>query len=169
MTQPVPDWITELARDADREGAVVRLGTRFLAATDAERAAVYEGWPFGAKWPYPKLLRLACGNGEKFSPRERIVASLVLDSLEGVFGTREHLIALSAKYRSCELAGLSPVAVFESVGAVLLDSHSKALSSFLRRTPDQRATSAFGLVETLNPDGEIEIILRPLDEPCSSS
>ena len=152
-----PDWLRDLAADPDRQGAAVRLGAEFLAAPAAERAVVAAGWDFGVPWPYPRASRLACVTGERFSPRERIVSSLVLDSLYGEFGKREHLISLSHTLRSCELVGLSPAEVLHSVGEALPDAHAALLLSFLGRPPEQRAAAIFGLVEIPNDDGEIEI------------
>lgn len=160
MRNPHSEWLDKLIASTDREAAFAALGPLFLAATDAERIEVYNGWDFGVHWPYPTPSRLGCSKGERSPPRDRIISSLVLDSLVGAFGTREHLIALSETYRSCELAGLSPAQVFESVAGVLPIAHAEILISFLRRTPEQRAPSAFGLVETVNADGEVEIHLR---------
>jgi len=153
----LPAWMPALVMDRNRGRAAAALGPSFLRATGEERSAVAAGWSFGATWPYPDPARLACRTGETTSPLERIVSSLVLDSLENIFGTREHLIALSATYRSCELAGLSPSDVFSSVAAVLPASHADALRAFLRRQPEDRSLGAFGLVERTNEDGEYEI------------
>ncbi len=152
-----PPWLRDLARDSNRVRAAAALGTAFVNATPDERLLVIAGWDFGVEWPYPDPTRLACRIGEAAPPLERIVSSLVLDSLEHVFGTREHLIALSATYRSCELAGLSPTDVFSSVAAVLPEDHADELRAFLRRTAEDRSLTAFGLVERVNATGEREI------------
>lgn len=114
-----PDWLRGLARQSDRAAAVVELARLFISALVPQREAVAAGWPFGAEWPYPNPARLGCKSGETIPARDRIVASLVLDYLEGVFGSREHLIAVSATYRACELAGLEPATVFEEVAEAL--------------------------------------------------
>lgn len=150
-------WIRKLKEEANRQSAAAALGPAFLMATAKERMAVVKGWDFGVEWPYPAPARLACRKGEDTSPRDRIISSLVLDSLEGVVGTREYLIALSATYRSCELAGLSPAEVFASVAEALTPTDAEALRTFIRRRPEERALSAFGLVERVNPDGEVEV------------
>jgi hypothetical protein len=161
VTTALPEWLDQLIADPDREAATISLGARFLRATAAERAALHDGWSSDAQWPYPAPSRLACTTNERFPPRDRIVSSIVLESLESVFGTREHLISLCATYRSGELAGISPAELFEAVGALLPDAHAQQLSAFLLRSPEQRATSAFGLVEKANADGEVEVHLLP--------
>jgi hypothetical protein len=150
-------WMQNLIEEANRDSAAAALGSVFLTATGSDRAAVFNGWDFAVEWPYPTPARLACTNGEHTSPRERIISSLVLDSLERVVGTREHLIALSATYRSCELAGLSPSEIFESVAAVLPSRDAQILRAFLGRRAEDRALSAFGLAERVNADGEVEV------------
>ena len=89
-----------------------------------------------------------------------MIASLVLDYLEGVFGSREHLIALSASYRSCQLAELNPAAVFEDVAISLPSEAAKTLRAFLHRPESLRRPEEFGLVEQSNQDGEIELELQ---------
>lgn len=154
-------WLQALVEEPQRDLAVGQLGSRFLLATPEERVALRQGWSFDVEWPYPAPARLACRLGEGQPPETRIVASLVLDWLDGVFGTREHLIALCATYRSCELAGLSPTQVFESVASALPAEEGEELRAFLRRSPDERRLTAFGLVERTNSDGEVEVDLQP--------
>ena len=154
-------WLRELLDEKDREFAVATLGKAFLRASPSERQMVAEGWDFGNDWPYPSPERLACVRGERFSPRDRIVASLVLDFLEGACGPREHLIALSATSRSCELAALSPEAVFETVAAALPVDEAEDLRAFCRRPVEDRHPRAFDLHESRNLDGEVEIVFDP--------
>jgi hypothetical protein len=152
-----PDWLQQLVNRPDRAAAVIELARLFLAAAATQRELVRAGWPFGAAWPYPDPARLGCDRGETAPARERIVASLALEYLEGVFGSREHLIVLSATYRACELAGLDPTTVFEQVAGALDASGACWLRSFLSRSKSDREPSAFGLVERSNEDGEVEI------------
>lgn len=151
-------WLRGLINEPNRNAAAAALGATFLDATPEARDIVINGWDFGVEWPYPAPERLACVNGEDASPRQRIVSTLVLDSLEGVFGSREHLVALSATYRSCELAGLSPVDVFEAVAKALPAKHAEMLRNFLHRRPEDRALGVFGLTERVNADGEVEVV-----------
>lgn len=155
-----PTWLGALCTHPDRAAAVVELGRRFGTATESERRLVRDGWPFSAKWPYPDPSRLGCQKGEPFSSRDRIVASLVLDHLEGLFGSREHLIAMSATCRSCELAGLDPATVMEEVASALPPEPAEYVRAFLRRPESGRRAECFGLVESLDADGEIELHAR---------
>ena len=98
--------------------------------------------------------------GEAFSARDRIVASLVLDYLEGAMGSKEHQIALSASYRSSQLAGLDPATVFEDVAVSLPADAAETLRSFLRRDKTRQNPKVFGLVERTNRDGEVELDLQ---------
>jgi len=106
--------------EARPAGSRHRVG-RTVSCCDGYRERARQGWV--AIWR-----RVAIpGSGttrvrpQRDSPaRERIVASLVLEYLEGVFGSREHLIALSATYRACELAGLDPATLFEQVAGALM-------------------------------------------------
>jgi hypothetical protein len=157
----VPIWLVRLCSEPDRKAATIEVGRRFVgAATVTDRLALADGWPFGADWPYPNPSRLGCQIGELFSSRDRIVASLVLDHLEGVAGSREHLIALSASYRCCELAGLDAKAVFDEVAAALPAAAAESMRAFLRRGESEREPRAFGLVERTNRDGEVELDLQ---------
>jgi hypothetical protein len=155
-----PDWFRSLAEKSDRGAAAVDLGEAFMVADLKDREGIRAGWNFGVEWPYPAPERLACTVGEVYSPRARIVASLILDSLEGVSGTREHLIALCATFRACELAQLSAVDVFEAVAVILTPPDADALRSFVRRSPDERQPSAFGIKERTNADGETELHIQ---------
>lgn len=155
-----PDWFGRLQCAPDRYASTIELGKRFIAATVAERRALADKWPLGAKWPYPNPARLGCQIGEVFSSRDRIVASLVLDYLEGITGFREHLIALSASYRSCELAGLDAELIFEEVAAALPAAAAEVLEAFLQREKSERDPKAFCLFERTNQDGEVELDLR---------
>ncbi len=157
MEIPEIPWLQKLIVEEDRESATNALGSLFLSATDDERETVFCGWDFDVEWPYPTGARLACTKGERYSPGERIVSSLVLEWLEGLFGTREHLIDLCATYRQCELAGISPSEVFESVAVALPPAEADELRAFLRRSAEDRALTDFWLVERVNEDGEVEI------------
>lgn len=154
-----PDWFRSLVTQPDRSAAAIDLARGFICAVVAERETILAGWPFSVEWPYPDPARLGCSHGEAASPRDRIMACLVLEYLEGMFGSREHLIALSATYRSCELANLDPAAVFEEAAAVLDNPAAAWLRSFLKRSKSDRELRAFGLVERRNQDGEVEIHL----------
>src|SRR5688572_21794867 len=90
-----PYWMTELISMPDRLAATVKLGEAFLKASPAERTAVAAGWNFNVQWDAPSPWRLACRAGEVGSPRERIVAALVLTSLEPSPDERDDLIFLS--------------------------------------------------------------------------
>lgn len=147
-------------QDPDRAAASVKLGAAFVDGTPDERFSVFEQWPFGVEWAYPTLSRLACVRGEKYPPGDRIIASLVLDALEGVLETRENLVALSATYRSCELASVSPAELFGLVADALPFELGQSLRDFLLRRPEERALAEFLLVERANEDGEIEIVLE---------
>lgn len=152
-----PEWLGPLVNQSNRATAAVALARLFISALASHRESILAGWPFGAEWPYPDPARLGCSRGEKVPARDRIVASLVLDYLEEVFGSREHLIALSATYRACEVAGLDPARVFEEVAGALDADGANWLRSFLRRGQSERELGAFGLVERRNEDGEVEI------------
>lgn len=155
------EWLKKLIKSKDRVSASVALGRGFLRASPEERLFISSGWNFNAEWPYPDPARLACTIGEASSPQERIACSFVLDSLEKVFGTREHLIALSASYRSCELAKLSGSDVFRDVASALPEREADVLVRFLKRTREDRSLEAFGLFERVNADGETEIHFEP--------
>ncbi len=156
----LPSWFGPLVTLSDRNVATIEFARHFVAAAETQRQAIADRWPFEAEWPYPNPARLGCQIGESFSARDRIVASLVLDYLEGIVGSREHVIALSASYRSCQLAGLDPRTVFEAVAVALPSDAAGSLHSFLRRDESKRDPAAFGLVERTNRDGEMELELR---------
>jgi len=155
-----PRWFEQVRTQSDRCAASIELAERFLATTAAERRTLADGWPFGGKWPYPNPARLGCQIGESFDSRVRIVASLILSYLEGAFGSKEHLIALSATHRACELSGLDASTVFEEVAVALPAPAAGSLHAFLRRDAFDRDPKAFGFVERTNEDGEVELHLR---------
>lgn len=155
-----PDWLVQLLEMEDRHRAVVELSQLVLRGTPMQRSEVRRGWPFGAEWPYPTPSRLACVIREAHSPRERLVASLILDSLEGVWGTREHQVAQCLSFHSALLAGLVPADVFKEVAPAILPNEAAELDAFLQREPAEQTLAAFGLVATRNAEGETEIDLR---------
>jgi hypothetical protein len=155
-----PRWFEQLRTQSDRSGASIALAKCFLAATPPERRALTDGWPFGAIWLYPNPARLGCQIGESFGSRDRIIASLILSYLEGAFGSKEQLIAISAAYRACELSGLDASKVFEDVAVALPAPPAEILRAFLRRDAPDRDPKAFGFVERINKDGEVELDLR---------
>lgn len=153
----IPLWIDELLEIQDRTMASIKLSKAFMKASDNERKIVAIEWNYNREWLYPAFERLSCRKGEKTEPKDRIITSLILDSLEKIIGTREHLIALSATYRACELVSLSPDDVFISVAKILPENDGDILKAFIKRPPEDRNISAFGLVEKETKDGEIEI------------
>jgi hypothetical protein len=160
MAADIPATLVNIVHESDRDAAVASLGQWFLASTEQERATLVAGWPLGAEWPYPDPARLGCTRGERFPPEVRLVASLVLDELENRTGTREHLVALSATYRSCEIAGLDPERTFETVAAAVSPPFAASLRNFVQRSPEARRVDAFGLREQVNADGETEVRLE---------
>ncbi len=155
-----PSWLEPLTIEANRDAAVITLAESFMRASDEDRKTAAAGWDYGAEWPYPATSRLSCHTGERSSPRERILASLVLDVLGRVLGSRESIIGLAMVFRSCELAGLDPFDVFASVAAASPPDQAEALATFAAREPEDRAMSEFFVKEVTNADGETELIFK---------
>ena len=151
-----PSWMAALLTMQDRESASIALGGAFLAAPLAERAAVQAVWPFGVEWIWPSQWRLACTKGERGTPRERIVASLVLMVLEAPLDEREGVLMLAVVYHGSLLAGLDPDAIFSMVAAAA-PTAAAALNGFAARSAPDKAMAAFGLDVRTNADGEQEL------------
>ena len=153
----LPQWIDSLVTEPDRELAVVELGAAFLNASAEERQILLAGWNFGVHWPYPNGERLSCQRRERTTPRERIVASLVLDALEGAWKNwPEFVVGLAHSYRSAELAGLDPRQLFTTVAAQMPEPMADELQKFLARPAADRAPAAFNIKERSNAEGEVE-------------
>ncbi len=152
-----PSWMAALLAMQDRESASIALGGAFLAAPPAERTAVRAGWPFGAEWPWPSQWRLACTRGERGTPHERIVASLVLMVLEAPLDEREGVLMLAVVYHGSLLAGLDPDAIFSMVAAAAPAPAAAALKAFVARSAPDKAMAAFALEVRTNADGEQEL------------
>jgi hypothetical protein len=152
-----PSWIEPLISMKDRQAAVVALGRAYLAASDIERQAVIAGWDFGVGWDYPTPTRLACRVNETSSPRDRIIASLVLDSLQTDMSSREAIVALCHTYHSCRLAGLDADAIFFEVAKALPADAARALVSFANRREENKALEKFAGFRVRTADGETEV------------
>ena len=152
-----PSWIAALIAMPDREEASIAFGNAFIAAPAAERAAVHAAWPFGVEWTWPSPWRLACTRGERGTPHERILASLVLIALDSREDYRENILMHATVYNSCRLAGLDADAIFSMVAAVLPGPAAASLEEFVAREPQDKAMGAFALETRLSVDGEVEI------------
>jgi hypothetical protein len=154
-----PSWIEPLISMKDRQAAAVALGRAYLAASDIERQAVIAGWDFGVGWDYPAPTRLACRANETSSPRDRIIACLVLNSLVMDMSSRDAIVALCQVYHSCRLAGLDADAIFFEVAKAVPAEAARALVSFAKRREENKVLEKFlgFLVPTV--DGETEVHL----------
>jgi hypothetical protein len=155
-----PPWIEPLTKMTDRLAASLALGSAWIKASEADCLAVGMGWNYGVQWEYPSPWRLACTKGERGTPYDRIVATMVLAALDRHGDSREELILYSLAYNACLLAHLDGDAVLATVSAKLPGPAAASLCAFLARVPEDKALSAFGLTTVLSADAETEI--RPM-------
>lgn len=143
----------------DREEAFYNLVTLYIKGPEQVREQIRNGWDYDVEWIYPDPKRLACLKHEKYSSRERILASLTYDAIENFRdeGPRDKLVTLSIIYHSCIEAGLNPEEEFESIALISSEKVANLFRGFIQRKPEDKSEGAFMLTKKKNLDGEIEI------------
>ncbi|MHB0916114.1 MAG: hypothetical protein ACYC5A_11210 [Thermoleophilia bacterium] len=143
----------------NREDAFMMLVDVFLNGTEELREEIRQRWDFGAEWIFPNMKRLACSNNEKWSSKERIVASLVYDAIVDLReeDIKDELVTLAVIYHSCLAAGHDPHKIFGKIAAVSTDKTAAVLRDFVNRNPEDISIEAFMLSTEVNSDGEMEI------------
>lgn len=159
MNAPHNPSFRRLLTLTDRLAASVEFLRFFETATATERDELSRGWPFDVSWPYPSPWRLSCRQGERWSPEDRILTTLVLAGLNHPRDAREAQILFCVVYNSCLLASLSPEELFKRAAALLPKKAATDLLSFLSRDPEDRSLDSFLLEAVTNEFGERE--LRP--------
>lgn len=155
-----PNSIVQLVSMEDRLAASVKLGSVWISSTDEERAKIIQGWPHDVEWPYPSPWRLACTREETGQPRDRIVASLVLNGIESTEEARDQAFFHCVAYHGCLLSSLDPNELFTSVARTLPRSPADALHCFLKRSPEDQALDAFLLEKHVDRLGETELRMK---------
>ena len=158
--------INEIIGLSDREEAYYKLVDLYIKCSPQEREQIRKDWDYGVKWIYPNPRRLACSKNEKRSCRERILASLLYDSIQNLrYGDiRESLIGLAMLYHSCIIAKLNPREEFEYVASISSPQVEEFFLGFINRKPNEKSMKAFCLATKINSDGETEL-LAPWDKP----
>lgn len=151
--------LEEITKLTDREEAYYLLVKLFKQGPDEFRELIRECWDFGVEWIYPNVKRLACRINERYSPIDKIQASLVYDSIEDLRqeDPKDKLVALSVIYHSCIAAGIDPQAQFEEVALISSPKIALMLRDFIKRKDEDKSMEAFLLAAEKNSDGEIEI------------
>ncbi len=150
-------WFMSLIAEQNRLCASIELAERWGSASQVERDVIVAGWSWGVAWAYPPVGRLACTVGETGSPLQRIRAALLLNWIESHEEPREQTVFLCEAYNSCLFADLDPDQVFKEVASILPPDAGEFLLRFSRRSADDKALAAFGLVARRNSNGETEI------------
>lgn len=151
--------IKNIIECSDREDAYFKLAATYLNSPGELRKQIRTNWDYGVKWIYPNQRRLACSKNEKRSRQERILASLVYDSIEDLRDgdLRDRLVGISVIYHSCIEAGLNPEEEFEKVASISSEKTAIFLRNFIHRKPEDKSKEAFMLKTAKNSDGETEI------------
>lgn len=143
---------------ADRLDAFIRLTRIFSGMSEEQRARVRAEWPLGMTWEYPNPWRLACRTGERYSPKERMLAVLLYYAIAGAQGdTRDLVFSLGVVHSSAELAGIEPRVIFEQVARLAPNDIAGELIRFLERAPKDRSLEAFSLEVAVDEHGEPEV------------
>ncbi|MCX8511137.1 MAG: hypothetical protein ORN83_05205 [Chthoniobacteraceae bacterium] len=145
----------------DRREAYQRLAALYIKGPRELRELVREKWDFELEWTYPDPKRLACRKNERYSCEERIMSTLVYDSIEDFKREeiREKLIVWAVVYHSCREIGMDPCEAFIQVAEISSPRTAQALLDFIKRLEVDKSMEAFGLSRKLNSDGESEILL----------
>lgn len=151
--------LEEITKLTDREEAYYQLVKLFKQGSDEVRGLIRECWDFDVEWIYPNVRRLACSINERYSPIEKIQASLIYDSIEDLRqeDVKDKLVALAVIYHSCLAAGLDPQRQFEEVALISSPKIAGLFRSFINRSVEDKSMEAFLLVAYQNADGETEI------------
>jgi hypothetical protein len=151
--------IEEIITDPDRAEAYYRLASLYMQGPDEIREQIRQGWDFGLDWIYPNPTKLACSKNESHSCYEKILASLVYNSINDlrVRDLRDELIDIAITYHSCLAAGFDPREIFEKVASVSSLKTAQFLRDFINREPEDKSLEAFMLTKQKNVDGEFEV------------
>ena len=115
---------------------------------------------FGVHWDYPDWKRLACSSGERYKPKEKVLAFLIsyaIRSAKQLPDKRNDLVNLAIIYWSVVSAGLNPDELFLSVAAISPAPVAHLLRSFLDRKEADRSPKVFRLRLVRDSAGETEI------------
>lgn len=147
--------ISEIVAMKDRRRAFMELADWFRNCSEADRAAIVAGWPFGAEWQFPSPWKLAWPDGSGDSSEERILALLTYYCIEGVGpDRRDSVFAFAVIYHAAIVAGLNPQMLFEEAKAVADSEVKLAIDAFIRMSAEEKSMDAFMLKVVRGPDGE---------------
>lgn len=156
-----PAWLESLIKMQDRSLASIKLAETFMKASSQERAVIIAGWDFNVEWQYPSPCRLACMQGELATPKERIIASLILFALDSYYEYYDQILFLSIVHHSCYIAGLDPHEIFAEVATALKIPAASIMLAFDARDESQKSMQEFMLVPIQSIAGETEIHIKP--------
>lgn len=155
------EQIDIILNNPDREAAYFDLVKLYLQSNEEARQEIRDDWAYGEKWRYPKSYRLACSVGEKYSPKEKLIASLVYHVIENTEIThREQLIDLAIVYQSCLLADLDPSNIFKKIAEIATPNVAKRLKDFVARDEESKSLKAFYLAVHIDEHGDKELHMK---------
>lgn len=149
--------IEKIVHMDDRDAAFMRLAKLYLSADENTRSEIRMSWDYGVKWVFQNPFRNACSIGEKYTPKDKILASLVYDSIENSNTEREHIVGNAIDYHSCLFANLDPNELFRLVAAASTPMVAERLISFIERPDKLKSLTAFCLTPQKDNNGEWEI------------
>lgn len=157
--------IDNLINLEDREDAYMRLVDLYLNTTEHIRSMIRINWDFNTKWIYQNPFKLACSVGERYTPRQKIISSLIYDAIEDAETTREHIIGNAIDYHSCILSDINPVELFTLAAKASTQRVSMRFIEFINRKEKDRSLNAFNLrpIKNANCEWEIHIDFKYAD------
>jgi hypothetical protein len=153
------ETIEEICHMVNRQEALLRLASTYLAGGLQLRRYIHQHWPLGVDWRYPNPYRLACADEEGTPSKERALALLVyLGLMELTPSSRPSMRMLMAMaHHSLQWIGEDAREVFWHLSS-LTPTGSNSLGVFFRGSPDSLTLDAYFLKEIRNSDGEREIV-----------
>ena len=151
--------IEAICHMVNRQQALLRLASTYLAGGLQSRQYIHQHWPLGVDWRYPNPYRLACADEEGTSPKERALALLVYVGLmkrtPPFEPSRRMLMAMV--YHSLQWIGEDAREVFWHVD-IPTSYGGNSLKVFSRGSPDSLTLDAYFLKESRSAEGEREIV-----------
>ncbi len=143
---------TSLLSLDNRLEATIELGKLLMASGRELWCQLRENWDKEVQWSYPKDSHLACENYELGTPKDRIIAMLLLNSIESHEDWRDQLSVYCVAYHSCIFAGIDPDRLFEEVAEIIGDETSSWLIDFKNREPQDKSLDGFLFVAQKESD-----------------
>lgn len=151
--------LENILKENDREKAFFDLVKLYFESDERKRMIIREKFDFNCDWETPNQTKLACSKNARYSPLEKIKASLIYLSITSnkIADLREVIFALVVIYQSMKIVNINTDSVFEEIANVSDAKFNKILRDFISRKEEDKALKAFLLHKVENKDGEIEI------------